>query len=275
MKKSTIVGVLISVFVLAIVSLFVTWALFMKTETVEPGYHMVINDKPYFFGQSGVRPEPVIEGRKFLFRTSSVQKVRMTPQSTPIVVDDFSSKDNILLDFETTIQWKVLDSVRLVREFGADDWMNNNILNQYLDLVRNAVKKHEMSDMMSNPMTAQSVDDEVTQGIRKLVTDQKLPVEIMNVSLGRAKPNAEVLQQMNNTAAQQQREKTMVAATAAEKARENEQIAKARADNAYRNALGLNPEQFIQLEAIKRFAEACIESTCVIGAPGVPVNLKK
>lgn len=96
----------------------------------------------------------------------------------------------------------------------------------------------------------------------------------MNISLGRAKPNNDVLEQMNKTAAEQQRERTMIAATAAEKQREQEQKAKAAADNAYRNAMAMSPEQFIQLEYIRRMSEACSKSTCVIGQPGIALSIK-
>lgn len=249
------------------------WAFFMHTEVVEPGHQLVINDKPYFYGHDGVRPEPITEGRILLFNTSSAEVVRMTPQSTTIVIDDFSSKNNILLDFGTTVQWRVANSVTLVKNFGVKDWFNNNLHNQYLAIVRDAVKKRTMEEMMSDPTAAAEVDNEVTAGVRKLVADEKLPVVILNVSLGRAKPNPNVLAQMNETAQQEQRKKSLFAATDAEKQRELEQTAKARADNAYRNAMSLSPEQFIQLEAIKRFSEACEKSTCVIGQPGVGLNL--
>ena len=109
--------------------------------------------------------------------------------------------------------------------------------------------------------------------LKAKIADEKLPVVILNVSLGRAKPNPNVLAQMNETAQQEQRKKSLFAATDAEKQRELEQTAKARADNAYRNAMSLSPEQFIQLEAIKRYSEACAKSTCVIGQPGVGLNL--
>jgi regulator of protease activity HflC (stomatin/prohibitin superfamily) len=126
---------------------------------------------------------------------------------------------------------------------------------------------------MSDPIAASQVDTEITEGVRALVKEEKLPIVIRSVSLGRAKPNENVLAQMNETAAQQQRQKTLVAATLAEKDREQEQIAKAKADNAYRNAMGLSPDMFIQLEAIKRFSDACKTSTCVIGQPGVGLNV--
>lgn len=274
MSTAGLVGSLVGILaVLGLIIGAIVWIFFMHTEVVEPGHQLVINDKPYFAGHDGVRPEPITEGRVLLFNTSSAEVVRMTPQSTTIVIDDFSSKNNILLDFGTTIQWRVADSVTLVKNFGVKDWFNNNLHNQYLAIVRDAVKKRTMEEMMSDPNTAAEVDNEVTAGVRKLVTDEKLPIVILNVSLGRAKPNQNVLAQMNETAQQEQRKKSLFAATDAEKQRELEQTAKARADNAYRNAMSLSPEQFIQLEAIKRFSDACEKSTCVIGQPGVGLNL--
>lgn len=248
---------------------FITWAFFMETITVEPGQERVIVDKPYFFGSEGVRPEPLREGRALVFKTSGSYPVNMTPQSANVSFDDFSSRDNILLDFETTIQFRYTSSVDLIKNFG-EQWFANNVSRQYGAIVREVVKKRTMAEMMSDPVAATAMDVEITTALEKHIKDSKLPVQILGVSLGRAKPNADVLKQINETAAQQQRQKTLIAATAAEGDREKEQIAKAKADNAYRNAMGLSPEMFIQLEKIKRYAAACEKAgnVCVIDAGG-------
>jgi regulator of protease activity HflC (stomatin/prohibitin superfamily) len=262
--------------VISFVAFVCTWLMFMHTETVDPGYHGVIIDKPYFGGHQGVRDEPLKEGRILLFRTSSVEDVRMTPQSHVVKVDDYSSKDNILLDFETTIQFRITDAVKLVDKFGAG-WFDNNIKNQYLAIVREAVKRKTMTEMMSDVSAAQQIDDEVTKGLQALVTSSNLPIEVLNVSMGRAKPNENVLAQMNETAAQQQRKKTLIEAEAAELQRKSEQTAKAAADNAYRNAMGLSPEMFIQLESIKRYSDACAKSAhCIVtsGQTNIQVPVK-
>lgn len=253
--------------------LILFWVFGLHTVIVNPGHELVINDKPYMFGHSGVRDEPIKEGRKWLFVTSTAQDVVMLPQSTSIVVDDFSSKNNILLDFETTIQWRILDSVLLAKNFGVENWLQNNLKNQYLAIVRDVVKQYTMEQMMSDPTTAASVDNEVTTRVRELVTMEKLPILVMNVSLGRAKPNEKVLMQMNETAQQEQRLRTLTAATLAEGQRALEQAAKASADNAYRNAMQMSPEQYLQMEYIHRFSEACKTSTCVIGQPGMGLTL--
>jgi regulator of protease activity HflC (stomatin/prohibitin superfamily) len=259
---------------LTVLGFFLTWLLFMHTEVAEPGQELVIVDKPYFFGHEGVRAETVKEGRVLLFRTSTVVPVRMTPSAVVVRFDDLSSADNILLDFESTIQFQFTNSVSLVKNFGAEGWFENNIERQFMAIVRDAVKKKTMTQMMSDVEAASAVDKEVTDALQKLVVDAKLPLRILGVSLGRAQPNENVLAQMNETAAQQQRKKTLIEAEAAEIQRKKEQIAKADADNAYRNSIGLSPEQFIQLEQIKRYSETCAKSTCIIGSVPVVVGGK-
>lgn len=248
------------------------WLFLMHTEVVEPGQQLVINDKPYFFGHEGVRPEPITEGRVLLWRTSSATPVTMTVQTIPERLDDFSDANSVLLDFETAIQFKYTDSVKLISKFGPD-WYAHNLQAPYRQAVREAVKKREMNKLMTDPSVAQEVDNEVTEQTKRIVAEEGLPIVVLNVTLGRAKPNPEVLQQMNATAAKQQLRKTIEQSTLAEKDREQEQIAKARADNAYRNAMGLTPEMFVQLEQVRRYSEACSAkgNTCVIGLPSANV----
>lgn len=257
----------------ALVALLLFFWIFFHTQTVEPGHEGVIVDKPYFFGSSGVRPEPLREGRQILWRTSSMVTVAVVPQHKRIVIDDFSSSDNILLDFESTIHYRINDSVRMVNEFGLE-WFESNVLHQYLNFVREQIKQKSMPDMMSSPVAAQKVDDSVTAALVAMVESRNIPIEVLGVSLGRARPNPKVLEQMNETAAQQQRERTLVAAEAAERQREREQIAKAVADNAYRNRLGMTPEQFINKEINLRWAEACEKAPhCVITPGSYVMNL--
>jgi regulator of protease activity HflC (stomatin/prohibitin superfamily) len=248
-----------------LLAMFITWALFMHTETVEAGEEGVITDKPYFFGRDGVREQPLKDGRVLLFKTSSMSKVRMTPQAVDVNFDDLSSADNILLDFSSSIQYQFTDSVSLIKNFGAQNWFTANIERQYMAIVRDVVKRYTMTQMMSDSTTAAEVDADITKKLQALVVEAKMPLRIMNVSLGRAQPNANVLAQMNETAAQQQRKKTLVEAEAAEIQRKKEQMAKADADNAYRNSIGLSPEQFVRLEAIRRYSDACAKSErCIV-----------
>ncbi len=113
---------------------------------------MVINDKP-----SGVRKEPVKEGRILLWDTSSVVDITTVPTNIGVDFDDISSQDNILLDFATTLQFQINDPVKLVSNFGVN-WFENNVKPQYATIVRDAVKARTMSQLMSDPDTAANVD---------------------------------------------------------------------------------------------------------------------
>jgi len=202
--------------------------------------------------------------------------VVITPQTVHVTFDDFSSKDNILLDFDTALQYRITDSVKLIEKYGATNWFKNNVQSQYASIVREAVKGQTMSDMMSNPTTASTVDKEVTNAIRTLVKERGLPVEILDVTLGRARPNEDVLKQMNETAAQQQRQKTLVAATVAEEQRAKEQEARAEADNAYRNKLGMTIEQYSAVTIATINADACkAAKACYIVPAGTSVLVGK
>lgn len=78
---------------------------------------------------------------------------------------------------------------------------------------------------------------------------------------GKAKPNDNVLAQMNNTAAEQQRKL--------------EQEAKADADNAYRNKMGLSPELYLARQLAEIQAEACKAAVaCYLVPQGTNVVVK-
>jgi hypothetical protein len=94
----------------------------------------------------------------------------------------------------------------------------------------------------------------------------------VDVNMGKALPDAPVIAEMNNTAAQQQRKKTEVQRKLAEDSRLQAEQSRAAADNAYRESMKLDAAQFVQLEAIKRYSDACKESkNCVIVQGSAPV----
>ena len=104
------------------------------------------------------------------------------------------------------------------------------------------------------------------------VAELKMPVRILEISLGKAKPNPKILEQMNETAAQQQRLLTLEQARLAEVKRKEEQTAKAEADNAYRNTIGLSAEEYVRLQLADKLVAACREAKeCVLVPQGTNV----
>jgi hypothetical protein len=80
---------------------------------------------------------------------------------------------------------------------------------------------------------------------------------------------------MNLTAAQQQRVKTLTEATRAEEQRKAEQVAKAEADNAYRQNMQWSPEQYLQSQLADKTVEACSKAAaCYLIPPHTSVISK-
>ncbi|MHC1481097.1 SPFH domain-containing protein [Frateuria aurantia] len=235
------------------------------------GQQAVLIDQPYFFGHGGVRTQAVPTGRTITWGSTNAVYVDMTPQTVHVSFNDYSSADNILLDFDTAIQYRVKDPVVLIRDFG-NDWFKNNVASQYSAIVREAVKTKTMTDMMSNVSAAAELDRQVTAQIRALIQTNGLPIQVLDVTLGRAVPNANVLEQMNETAAQQQRLRTLDAAKLAEDARKAEQESKAAADDAYREKMGMSVDGYLQLQIAQIQADACKSAkSCIMAPPGSSV----
>lgn len=238
----------------------------------EVGQEAVLVDRPWVFGKGGVRLDDVRKtGRSYAWLSTEKIYVDTTPQTIKVAFNDYSSSDNILLDFETAIQYRITNSPRLLSTKGTQ-WFENNIRSQYSAIVRDQVKRHDMTSMMSKPETAAAIDQAVTEAIRAEVKEQAIDVEIINITLGRAQPNPNVLEQMNLTAAQQQRVKTLKEATLAEEQRKLEQEAVAAADNAYRNQMGLSPQQYLLRQVAEINAQACVQAkACYIVPSGTAI----
>jgi hypothetical protein len=81
-----------------------------------------------------------------------------------------------------------------------------------------------------------------------------------------------VLNQINETAGQQQRLKTLVAAGLAENQRAVSEKARAVADDAYRMSMGYSVEQYAQMQIANIQAEACEKAAqCIVAPPGSAV----
>lgn len=232
----------------------------------------VLVDRPLMFGEGGVRNDDVRQGgtRTYTWFSTTAHNMTIKPQAFEQKFNDFATSDNAPLDFVTTLRFRVTNAPDLLRL--GEGWFTNSIAPQYADIVRREVKKYPLVDVMSNGAVADSLDARVTEQVKALVAEQKLPIEVLTVNLGRAMPEANVLKEMNETVVQRQRKLTMDQAKLAEDARKEQQMAKAVADNAYRNGLGMSPEQFVTLELAKLQLAACAKAKeCVIVPPGTNV----
>ena len=238
----------------------------------DAGQEAVLVRKPILFGHGGVHPTPVKTGRSFVAWTTSAVYVPVVPQQFTVHFEDLMSSDGVPLDFDAVIRLRIKDSVRLVAEFGAD-WYKANVEAEFKNRVRQAVRKHGMNETAINASAIDEIDDEVSKALETYVTKARLPIELIDVTVGRANPPDSIKHQRVETAAQEQRVNTERQRTLAENSRLSAERARADADNAYREAMKLSPDQFLQLETIKMQQQACAKGGCtfLIGSGAVPV----
>jgi len=241
----------------------------------EPGTETVIMDKPMFFGQGGVRSETYKPGRNYTWWSSEGIPINMKNMKVEEVFDDLMTRDTFPVDFRTSLQLRITRPVEIVTTYGTDTWYTNNLQRQYQALVRDEAKKYSMTELLTGVDTASAMEQNVRKGLDAIIKANNLPFVVADLSIGRAMPNKNVLEQINLTAAQQQRSKTMVEQEKAEQQRKKAEQARAAADNAYRQEMQLSPDQFLQLESIKRYSEACTGagSTCTFVMGGQAANM--
>lgn len=249
-RKSVIISTAV------VVALLFTWIFLIRAVKVDAGVEAVLIDKPIIFGHGGVQTEPVRTGRAYVWFTTDWYEIDMRPQQKPLHFDDLMSSDGVPLDFDTVIRFMVTDSVSLIKNYGPQ-WYDNNIKAELGNRVRQAVRKHGMNETAIDTKAIDAIDEEVTMAMEKYLVDAKLPVKLIQITVGKANPPDSIKHQRIETATQQQRIKTERERKLAEDSRKEAERSRASADNTYREAMQLNPDQFLRLEAIKMQREVC------------------
>lgn len=226
------------------------------TASPSVGYEGVLVEKPYLFGHGGIDPTPVQTGLSFIAPSTDVIYVSKQPLQAELKAEDLMTSDGVPLSFDATIRVQVLDSVDLIRRFG-EGWYDNNIEREFSNLIRQAVRKHGMNETAISSTAISEIDTEVYSGMASYLKRVNIPVTVLGVTVGKAIPPDSVKNQRVETASQQQRILTEGQVKLAEDARKAAEQSRAEADNAYRNALGLSPEQFIQLQSINMERDVC------------------
>jgi regulator of protease activity HflC (stomatin/prohibitin superfamily) len=252
----------------------------------DAGHQAVWVEKPLLFGHGGVVQEPVLPGRSYGAITSDAVDVDMYPQRVDMEFDDMMTSSGVPVSFHVVGTFKVTDPVKLVSQFGADRYKNQdgtlggwefwtrNIDQPLRTAVRDAVKKRDMQEMAISQTAADAVGNEVRTAAISIVQKTGVPIVITDINVGRVNPPDAIKNQRVETAAQEQRAITEQQRKLAEDQRKAAEQSRAAADNAYRMAMQLSPDQFLQLERIKMQRDVCAHGgncTFFIGGGATPV----
>ena len=223
--------------------------------TPDAGQEAVLIHKPWFVGSGGVDMTPVETGLKYTWLSTDYVIVGMLPTKYDEKLDDVTSNDNTLLDFNTQIQLQVQDnkSPILIKNYGQD-WYINVIQEVYRNTMRNYISKFGPFDLMSNREVLDSINIAVKNDIETHIAELsksggEMPIMVVNVLVGRAIPNDMQKEEMNRTAAATQAKRTEESRKEMLEAKEAAERQRAIADKAYQQELGLSTDQFIQLRA--------------------------
>jgi regulator of protease activity HflC (stomatin/prohibitin superfamily) len=227
----------------------------------DAGHEVVLIKKPWFFGHGGVEAKPVTTGRTWAAITTEGVDVYMQPQKFDTEMHDTMTSDGVPISFHAIVVLQVADSVVLIKNFGPN-WYQNNLEEQFKTMVRQAVRKRGMNETAISTTALDAIDDEIRDALLAFIKEKALPVRLITMTVGRANPPDAIKNQRIETAAQEQRVQTEMQIKNAEVQRKSAEEARAAADNAYRQAIGLSPEQYVQLKRIEMERAVCAEAKC-------------
>ncbi|HKT74844.1 MAG TPA: SPFH domain-containing protein [Steroidobacteraceae bacterium] len=242
----------------------------------DAGHEIVLVQKPLFFGHGGIASQPVQTGRTFTAITTDGVDVEMRPQRFEAELPDTMTSDGVPISFHAIVTLQVVDSVALIKNFGQG-WYRNNVEQPFAQFVRQAVRKHGMNETAISTTALDAIDAEIRDDLVAFIKEKELPVKLVTMTVGRANPPDAIKSQRIETAAQEQRVQTEKQIKLAEDQRKAAEEARAAADNAYRLAIGLSPEQYVQLKRIEMERAVCAEGKCTFieNAGAVPAfNVK-
>ena len=227
----------------------------------DAGHEVVLIKKPWFFGHGGVEDQPVKPGRTWAAFTTEGVDVYMQPQKYETEMHDTMTSDGVPISFHAIMVLQVIDSVSLIKNFGPH-WYENNLQEPFKTMVRQAVRKRGMNETAISTTALDAIDDEIRDALVKFIKEKDLPVKLVTMTVGRANPPDAIKNQRIETAAQEQRIQTEIQIRNAESQRKAAEEARAAADNAYRQAIGLSPEQYVQLKRIEMEQKVCGDGKC-------------
>ncbi len=260
---------------LVVLVLLFNWACGVESVKPDAGHEAVLIEKPilpsWLVGSGGVNPEPVKTGRGYVMFTTDYVMVNTQPIQFTEHFDDLMSSDGVPLDFDSVLRLQITESVTLIKNFGVK-WFQNNVQAEFRNRVRQAVRKHGMNETAINTNAIDAIDNEVSQAMEKYLAEAKLPVKLIQMTVGKANPPEPIKNQRVETASQEQRVLTEHKRKLAEDSRKAAEQSRAEADNAFRNAMQLSPDQYLRLETIKMQREVCLGGKCTFILSGANVT---
>ena len=238
----------IAIIVVACVLLALSWGCIPST--VDAGHEGVFILQPYVFGHGGVEPTPMTAGMTWTALSTQVVRVDMRPIAFDEKFDIISS-DNAPVSFTVhlVLQAQPGQSPTIVSKFG--NYYDTLVKEPFRTAVREEVQRHPLFELTTKPDLREAIVRVVREVVIGQIKANGVPVTVLQIVVGAIVPPQEVIDQTKKTIVEQQRALTMIDFAKAEKAREAAERQRGISDRAYRDSLGMNPDQFLALRRIE------------------------
>lgn len=139
----------------------------------------------------------------------------------------------------------------ILYKYFSDEWYKNNLQATFRTMVRDKASAFKMFDLASKREISSQLEKDIFKDIEQYAKKLKIPVDILQVSIGAITPPEQVLTETKNTAAQNQSILTQSARAEAEKSRKQAEINKAIADQAYKLQMGMTTDEYLKLRQLE------------------------
>lgn len=208
--------------------------------------------KPWLWGHGGVDAVPVTTGATWTALSTTSVEFNITPQTIETEQPNVMTKDNTPLSVVSQLKLRIQkgNTPILYQRFGKD-WFNNTLSSTFYAMIRNKCSEYKMFELSSDRAILVKIQNDLFDSISAYAKSIHLPVEIMQVTLGRITPPDEVLEETKKTAAQNQAILTQNSRSNVEISRKEADVNKAIADQAYQHQMGMTIEQYLSLRHLE------------------------
>lgn len=246
----------------------------------DAGEESVLVKKPMFFGHGGVEPEPISTGATWCVWTTDHKEFSITPKTISEHFQDMIPSDQTPVSFDAYIKVQIISGKTpdLYSKFG-ENWYSNNMRATFRTLVRDYASEYTMYELSSKRKITSLLEKKIHKDMVAYVKRIKLPIRVIQVSIGSITPPRQVLDETKSTSAQNQSILTQKARAKAEMARMDAEVQKAIADKAYQNQMNMTIDEYLrlrQLEIEKEKVELIKDNkntTIIFGGANNPVAL--
>ena len=246
--------------------LMITMTGCISPSSVDAGEEAVLVYKPWVFGHGGVDDTPVKTGLTWTVWSTSVKRVTVKPFNIDEKFDDLVTSDNNPVDFaiHMTFQHEAGKTPILVEKFGMSaavrlegglvtatgGWYGSKVKEPLRNMVRSFTKSHKMFDMTTSAATTVELEQQITQQVETFLKAEGIPTMLVKATVGKVMAPQAVIDATIQTAVQKQNVKTQKERVMAEESREKAEVASANADKAYMKAIGMSPDQYLQMKEL-------------------------